>query len=368
MRSSDRIALASDNWSPAHADLMAALETVNDGPAPAYGSDTWTTAAAKAFAVEFGRGARVYFTFGGTGANVVAISSLLTGSHEAVLCSAASHVLTDEAGALSRFAGTTLVPVVTDDAKLTVPALDSAMKQFVRGEHQVLPSVLTITNATETGRVYSAAEVQALTDWAHARGLMVHMDGARLANAAVHQGTSLREISIGAGVDVLTLGGTKNGLLFGEAVVVAASRARVPESRIRHARKQAGQLASKQRFIAAQFQTYLQSGLWKHNAEHANRAARQLADGLSALNGARLAFPVEANLLFVDLSPQIRAAMTEVADFYVYDEERGRCRLVCSFDTSPADITHVIAAAKAKASTRSRRAAATRTSSRGVKV
>lgn len=362
-----RIALASDNWSPVHPDVLAAIQAVNDGPAPAYGSDAWSSGAAKAFRTEFGRGARAYLTYGGTGANTVALSASTVGGHEAILCAAGSHVLTDEAGALARFAGTTLVPIATEDGKLDVPALERAIRQFVRGEHQVKPAALTITNATETGRVYSAPEVRELTDWAHARSLVVHMDGARLANAAVHEGASLHEISIGAGVDIVTLGGTKNGMMFGEAVVVA-SRSRIPDIRMRHVRKQAGQLASKQRFIAAQFRTYLESDLWRSNAQRANLSARQLANGLASLPGSRLVFPLEANIVFVDLSLRLRSALTEVADFHVYDEETGRCRLVCSYDTDPADVAEVLAVASAAASTRRRPRPATRPLSKGAKA
>ncbi|WGY01791.1 beta-eliminating lyase-related protein [Nocardioides sp. QY071] len=364
---SRRIALASDNWSPTHPDLLAALAAANDGPAPAYGSDRWSAGAAKAFRAEFGRGVRVYPTFGGTGANTVALAASLTGAHEAVVCADDSHVLTDEAGALARFAGASLVPVATDDGMLDVGSLEAALRPFVRGEHQVRPAVVTLANATETGRVYDADQVRELADWAHARDLLVHLDGARLANAAVHEGASLRDLSIGAGVDLLTLGGAKNGMMFGEAVVVA-SRARVPDLRVRHVRKQAGQLASKQRFIGAQFHHYLQAGLWQANAERANEAARRLAEGLAELPGARLAFPVEANLVFVDLSVRIRAALADIADFHVYDEDSGRCRLVCSYDTDPADIAEFLAVATAAATTRRRRPAATRPTPRGANV
>lgn len=349
---SRRIALASDNWSAAHPDILAALAAANDGPAPAYGADAWSSAAARAFRAEFGRGTRVYPAFGGTGANTVALAASVDGAHEAVLCATDSHVLSDEAGALARFAGTSLVPVTAAAGdKVEVAALDRVMRQFLRGEHQVKPSVLTITNATENGCVYSAAEVRELTQWAHGRNLIVHMDGARLANAAAHHGVSLHDLSLGAGVDVLSLGGTKNGLVFGEAIVVA-SRARIPDSRVRHIRKQAGQLASKQRFIGAQFDHYLRTDLWRDNAARANQRARQLSEGLASVPGSRLAFPVEANIVFVDLELSIREALAEIADFNVYDEEMGRCRLICSYDTDPADIERVLVATRAAASNR----------------
>lgn len=333
-----RVGLASDNWSPVHPDILRSIEGANSGYAPAYGNDEWSKKAERAFRAEFGRGSHTYFTFGGTGANTLAIAAATAAGREAVLCAQSGHVLTDEAGALARFAGTTFLPVVSERGKLTVPRLEDTVSQLIRGEHQVLPAVLTIANATETGQVYSKEEVRELADWAHAHDLVFHMDGARLANAAVSQRTSLAAISIEAGVDVLTLGGTKNGLMFGEAVVVsgAASR-RIPDGRIRRVRKQAGQLASKQRFVAAQFQTYLTTDLWQVNAASANARASSFAQRLRHLEGVDVTLPVEANMLFVGLPEDMRARLTEVADFYVYNADSGLCRIVCSYDTSPED-------------------------------
>lgn len=323
----------SDNNAGAHPAVLAAIARANAGHAHAYGADTWTERAVAAIRALLGPAAEVRFAFNGTGANVVGLASLLR-PWEAVICPATAHINVDECGAFEHVTGCKLLTVPTPDGKLT-PELAEAAIVGVGVEHHVQPGAISITQSTELGTAYRPAEVRALADLAHAHGMRLHMDGARIANAAAFLGCTLREITLGAGVDALTLGGTKDGLLFGEAVVFADAKL---AEHSRYVRKHSTQLASKMRFLAAQFEALYGTDLWLDNARHANGMARLLAERLRALPGVVIARPVEANEVFALLPPHRVETLQAVTDFYLWDERGAEARFVTSWDTAAEDI------------------------------
>ncbi len=334
---------ASDNNSGAHPDVLAAIAAANQGHVVAYGDDDYTAATRERFRRHFGERSEPFMLFNGTGANLTAVDAL-TESHEAVICTEVAHMHVDECGAPERVAGTKLLTVPTENGKLS-PA-DVRRWESRRGdEHQAQPRVVSITQATEVGTVYTAEETRAIADAAHELGMHVHVDGARLANAAASLDLALRALTTDAGVDVVSFGGTKNGLLLGEAVVFL--RPELAET-YRYTRKQLGQLASKMRFLAVQFDALLEGDLWLANASHANAMARRLADAVNGIEGAELAFPVEANGTFVTLPApaidRLRDALPVALPFYVWDEAAGTIRLMCSWDTTEEDVDGLAAA------------------------
>lgn len=333
-------AFASDNWAGAHPDVVAALVAANDGHVPAYGEgDPHTARAEERFREVFGDDTRTFFVLTGTGANVLALGSLLR-PHEAAICPEDAHVNVDECGAPERFLGSKLLPVPTPDGKLT-PALVESRVRGVGVQHRVQPRAISISQTTELGTVYTLAETRALAARARELGLRVHMDGARLANAAAALGVSLREATRDAGVDVLSFGGTKNGALAAEAVVffdVALAEG------FEYARKQGLQLASKQRFVAAQLDALLAGELWRRNAGHANALATRLAAAIRDLPGVELAQPVEANAVFARLPARALPVARGPYPFYVLDEAAGLVRLMTSWDTTVADVDGLAAA------------------------
>ena len=334
---------ASDNNSGAHPEVLAAIAAANEGHVVAYGDDEYSAAARDRIREHFGESAAAFFVFNGTGANVTAIDAL-TEPHEAVICTDVAHMNVDECGAPERIAGIKLLQVPNTGGKLTPD--DVSRWEAHRGdEHAVQPRVVSITQATELGTVYTLDETRAIADAAHELDIYVHVDGARLANAAVSLGASLREVTTDAGVDAVSFGGTKNGLVVGEAVVFA--RAELAESFL-YVRKQLGQLASKMRFVAAQFDALLTDDLWRRNAEHSNRMARRLADAITVIDGVELAHPVEANGVFANLPAaaidRLREALPAAMPFYVWDEAAGTVRLMCSWDTTAEDVDELATA------------------------
>jgi threonine aldolase len=305
--------------------VLAAVAAANAGHALSYGADEWTARAVARFREHFGREVEVLLAFNGTGANVVALAALLR-PHEAVICTDFAHVHVDEAGAPERFIGCKLLPQPAHDGKLR-PAQVLAALGDVGDEHRVQPRVVSVSQATEWGTVYRPDELRSLAEVAHAQGLLLHVDGARLANAAAFLDVPLREAA--AGADVVTVGGTKSGLLYGDAVVFPA-----PVAGARWVRKQATQLASKMRFVAAQFEALLADDLWLRAARAANAAARRLADGLAELPEIELAVPVETNGVFARVPPSLR----ERVPGYVWDEERSIVRWMTAWDTSDDDV------------------------------
>jgi threonine aldolase len=328
-----RRTFASDNWAGVHPEVLEAMARANVGHAPAYGADAVTEEAMSLFRDHFGTDAEIYFCFNGTGTNVVGLQTLLR-PFEAIVCAEGAHISVDECGAPERFLGSKLLTVPTPDGKLT-PVLASSVVQGVGDEHHVQAKVLSITQSTEVGTVYTVDEISALADWAHSEELLVHLDGARIANAAASLGVDVGAFGRDAGVDVVSFGGTKNGALGAEAVVTFR-----PESTtsLRFVRKQSMQLSSKMRFVAAQFVALLTDDLWKRSASHANAMAARLGAGASAVSGVTLAYPVQANGVFAVLPPAVTEAMQADWPFYVWDEETGVVRWMASFDTTESDV------------------------------
>ena len=340
---------ASDNHAGAHPEIAAALAAVNEGHAPAYGEDRWTAAARDAFRRHFGDHAEAYLVFNGSGANLACLDAVTRG-FESVICATTAHMNVDECGAPERIAGAKLLTVDTEHGKLA-PA-DLRRWESRRGDdHFAQPRVVSIAQATELGTVYTAAETRAIADAAHALGMLLHVDGARLANAAVALDASLAAVTTDAGVDLLSFGGTKNGLVFGDAVVFLR-----PElaAGFEFVRKQLGQLASKSRFLAVQFEALLGGDLWRRCAAHANAMARRLADAAATIDGVEIVHPVESNAVFARLPRSaIDGALAEwptEQPFYVWDEhlegyapdptaDRPEVvRWMCAWDTRPEDV------------------------------
>jgi threonine aldolase len=328
----------SDNYAGICPEAWRALDAANRGHAPGYGADDWTRAAIEAIQRAFETDCDVYFVFNGTAANSLALAALCRNT-DAIVCHALAHVNVDECGAPEFMSGgARLLPVDAPLAKLTPDAL-VARAVTPHDEHSSRPRAVSLTQATELGTVYTRSEMAALCDTAHERGMRVHMDGARFANAVASLGCSPAEASWRAGVDVLCLGGTKNGLPAGEAILFF-DRALADEFARR--RKQAGQLASKMRFLAAPWLGVLDNGAWLAHAAHANAMARRLADGLSGTGEARLLAPVQANGVFVDLPRHaIDALYGKGWRFYVFVGDTG-VRLMCAWDTPVAAVDRFV--------------------------
>ena len=337
-------AFASDNTSGVCPEALAALAGANTGRVPSYGDDAHTAEAKRHFAEVFERECEVFFVFNGTAANALVLAALCQ-RHHAVLCHELSHVETDECSAPEFFTGgSKLLPIAGAQAKLRAADLEPVMHRG-HGVHFPKIHALSLTQSTELGTVYTPDELRALTGFAHARGLAVHVDGARFANAAAalrERGISPADATWRAGVDVLCFGGTKNGLLTTEAVVFFSRElAREFDYRV----KQSGQLSSKMRFASAQWAAVLRDGAWLRHGAHANRQARALAAGLQAL-GFALAAPTEVNGVFVELPPRVYAALEARGwHFYKFIGEQGY-RLMCSWETQDADVAAFLADAK----------------------
>ena len=338
-RSAPEPQFASDNNAGVCPEAWAALAAANTGHAPGYGGDDWTKAASDAIRGVFETDCAVYFVFNGTAANALALAAICRSS-DAIVCHAMAHINVDECGAPEFFSGgAKLLTVDTPLAKLT-PAAVAALAITPHDEHSSRPRALALTQATELGTLYSRDELAELCAMAHARGMKVQLDGARFANAVASQGCAPADISWRAGVDVLCLGGTKNGLPFGEAIVFFDHG--LAEEFARR-RKQGGQLASKMRFIAAPWVGVLQDGAWLRHAAHANAMARRLAEGVGNLSGTRLLAPVEANGVFVDVpEPAIAAVRAKGWRFYNFVGATG-VRFMCSWDTTAASVDAFVA-------------------------
>ncbi len=331
-------AFASDNWAGVHPEILEALARTNVGHAPAYGADAVTEEALELFRTHFGPDTEVYFCFNGTGTNVVGLQSLLR-PFEAVVCAEGAHISVDECGAPERFLGSKLLTVATADGKLTSELAATAV-QGIGDEHHVQARVVSVTQSSEVGTVYTVDELSALSEWAHSQGMLVHLDGARIANAAAGLGVDFGAFGRAAGVDVVSFGGTKNGALGAEAVVTFRTEA---STSLRFLRKQSMQLSSKMRFVAAQFVALLTDDLWLRSATHANAMASRLGAGVARLPGVELAYPVQANGVFAVLPPRVTTALQADVPFYVWDEATGVVRWMASFDTTEADVDHLLA-------------------------
>ncbi len=330
---SEPASFASDNASGADPAVVDALVAANRGHAVAYGMDPWTERAVNRFRDLFGAPVDVLFTFGGTGANLVGLQCLLR-PWEAVICTSSAHISVDECGAAERLLGTKLIDIVTVDGKLR-PDDIAAHLDGVGDIHHVQPRVVSITQSTETGVVYQAVEIAALAEIAHANGLVMHVDGARIANATAALGTPVGAATAELGVDVLTFGGTKNGLVYGEAVIFFEPElARAAP----FVRKQLAQLPSKMRFIAAQFDALLHEDRWLANARHANAMARRLASQTAQIPGVELVRTPEVNAVFARLPPAAIAPLQDRSFFWIWDESDHVVRWMTSFDTTEAQV------------------------------
>jgi threonine aldolase len=324
---------ASDNNAGVHPEILEALAHANQGHVVAYGDDPYTRSAIAKFEEHLGPDIDVFFTFNGTGANVLSLQSVNRPYH-AVLCSDYAHIYTDECGAPEKHTGCKLIPLPHQDGKIT---LDSVRHAYhgIGDQHHVQARIISITQSTEMGTVYKPQEIQALANFAHANNMFLHMDGARISNAAASLGQTLRQATRDLGIDVLSFGGTKNGIMGGEAVVFF-NRTLSPD--FLYLRKQGMQLASKMRFIAAQFEALLTNDLWRRSADHANRMARLLEAELRRIPQIKIVWPVEANGVFAQIPHHAIQKIKDRYFFYMWIEEENIVRWMCSFDTTEADI------------------------------
>ncbi len=341
----DSRAFASDNYAGAHPEIIEAIAAANGGHQISYGEDAYTERLHEVFEQHFGTGIEVYPVFNGTGANVTALQSVLP-RWGAVVTSATAHINTDENGAPERVGGLKLLAVETPDGKLTPDLIDRQAWGW-GDEHRAQPLAVSVTQTTELGTCYTVEELKAVADHAHSLGMRVHMDGARIANAAARLDVPLRAITTDVGVDVLSFGGTKNGLVFGEAVVVLDPDA---SAGMTYLRKLDMQLASKMRFISAQLVALLADGLWLRSARHSNAMAAllrsRLEEAKASGRAAGLDFtqPTEANGVFATLPREAADRVRERYRFYDWDASRGEVRWMCSWDTTQEDVEGFVAA------------------------
>lgn len=332
---------ASDNNASVHPQILQAMSEVNNGHAIGYGGDIITQETEAIFKSVFGSETEVFFVYNGTGANVISIQALAR-SYNAVVCARTAHINVDECAAPEKLSGCKLLPIDTDNGKITVEQI----KQYMHGfgfEHHAQPKLISITQATELGTIYTPSEIREIADYVHGLGLYLHMDGARIANAAVALNCSLADISFNCGVDVLSFGGTKNGLMFGEAVVFANKE--IAEG-VKYIRKQSTQLHSKMRYVSAQFKALLSNDLWLKNAQHANKMAKLLAKELEGVRGVTITQEVESNGIFAIVPKEIIEPLQNEFFFYVWDENRSEVRWMTSFDTQEEDIVEFVSILK----------------------
>ncbi|MEV4472966.1 low specificity L-threonine aldolase [Nonomuraea salmonea] len=332
-------AFGSDNYAGVHPDILQAIAAANGGHQVAYGDDVYTEAMRQVFQRHFGETAQAWPVFNGTAANVVSLRAM-TAPWEAVICAESAHINTDEGGAPEVAGGIKLLTVPTPDGKLTPELIDRQAWGF--GDvHRAQPKVVSVSNVTELGTVYTPDELAEVCAHAHGLGLTVHLDGSRLTNAAAALDVPLRALSTDAGVDVLSFGGTKIGLLYGEAVVVLDPDA---ATGVDYLRKTYMQLSSKMRFVSVQFEALLSGDLWLRNARHANAMARRLAAAVEGVPGVRLSRAVEANAVFAVLPADVADRLRKRFRFYTWDESTGEVRWMCAFDTTEEDVDAFAAA------------------------
>lgn len=324
---------ASDNNAGVHPSIMEAIEAANNGHVIAYGDDPYTGKAISRLKLEFGNDCDIFFVFIGTAANVLGLSAA-TKPYNAIICPDTAHIHVDECGAPEKFTGCKLLPVSAPDGKLTVELIRQHMHGF-GFEHHVQPKVISLTQSTELGTIYTIDEIKTIAAYAHDHEMIVHMDGARLSNAAASSGYGFYEMTGAAGVDILSFGGTKNGMMYGEAVIFFNTEL---SDDFRYRRKQGMQLASKMRYIAAQFQAFLEDELWRKNADHANKMALKLYNAVRNIPGVEITQKVESNAVFARIPQDIISLLQEHYFFYVWDEVTSEVRWMCSFDTTEKDI------------------------------
>jgi threonine aldolase len=328
---------ASDNNAGIHPEILKEIISANHGHVTGYGSDIYTEEALRIFKEQLGGSAEAYFVFTGTGANVLGLSAV-TRSWHSVITASTAHLEGDECGAPEKFIGCKVLTVDTPDGKIT-PALVERHMHGIDFEHHSQPSVISITQSTEMGTVYSVAEISSISSYAHSKGMLLHMDGARIANAAVYLNLPFKAFTTDAGVDVLSFGGTKNGMMFGEAICFLKPGL---STDFRYIRKQGMQLASKMRFISAQYLGYFKDELWKKCASHSNEMARLLGERLKHISGITITQEVQSNGIFVIIPTEIAEKVRSHYFFYPWDEKRSEWRLMCSWDTEEKDIEEFV--------------------------
>lgn len=330
---------ASDNNSGVHPLVMEALREANTNHAVGYGDDPWTEEAVRKIKEVFAFDCEPLFVFNGTGSNAVALQ-LCTRPYHSIICAETAHIYVDECGAPARMTGCQIRPIATSDGKLTPEMIIPYLCHF-GVQHHSQPGVIYISQCTELGTIYRPEELCALTELAHQYGMYVHMDGARLANACAALNLSLKELTVDCGIDILSFGGTKNGLMLGESVVIFNPALKEAASFIR---KQSAQLASKLRYLSCQFTAYLSDNLWLKNATHANDMARKLYEGLKEMPTVHFTQEMESNQLFLTMPRSVIDKLLEDYFFYFWDESINEIRFVTSFDTTEKDIEELLQA------------------------
>lgn len=328
---------ASDNNAGVHPRIMQAMIEANTGHCKAYGDDIYTERATGLFKELFGRDCEVFFVFNGTGANVLSLQAL-TQPYHAIICADTAHIHVDECGAPERFTGCKLYSNPTKDGKLTIPDIQKYL-HLKGSEHHAQPKVVSITQSTEMGTAYSVEELSEIASFTHKHDMFLHVDGARIANALACLNISAREMVKDTGVDILSFGGTKNGMMYGEAIVILNPAL---AANFKYIRKQGMQLASKMRYISAQFEAYLNNDLWLENARHSNRMAEILSREVLSL-GIEITQKVQANEIFAILPGKVIEKLQQEFSFYTWDETRSEVRWVCSWDTTEENIRQFVA-------------------------
>ncbi|MBU5312967.1 low specificity L-threonine aldolase [Tissierella carlieri] len=331
----------SDNNSGVHPKVMEAMLNANSGHDYSYGNDNTTKEAINKIKEQLGADVDVYFVTTGTAANVIGLSGLLM-PYEAVVCANTAHINVDECGALEKFSGAKILQIPTENGKICGEGVKSFLHSL-GDEHQSQPRIISISQTTETGTLYSIEEIKELAEFAHENNMLLHIDGARIANAVVALDTTFKEMITDTGVDLLSFGGTKNGMMIGEAIV---SLNKDLSKAFKFYRKQGMQLLSKMRFVSAQFVAYLSGDLWRENALNANNMGKYFASSLSGISGITLKSEPETNMIFAYMEKDLIKSLQEKFDFYVIDEETNLVRLVTSFDTNKEDIDKFIKFAK----------------------
>jgi len=324
---------ASDNNSGVHPKILEAICDCNREHVLSYGDDLYTKKAIEKFKEVFGDEIEVYFVANGTGANVIGLSSLLR-PFEGVICAETAHINVDECGAIERFSGSKLLQVPHNKGKITIEVIRKTL-HGLGDEHHTQPKVISISQVTEFGTVYSIKELKELADFAHENNLLLHVDGSRISNAAAALGCSFKEMLKDTGVDLVSFGGTKNGMMYGEAIISFN-----PElsKNLKYARKQGMQLLSKMRFIAAQFIAFLEKDLWRQNAVQANSMAKLLEEELKSVTEVKFLSEIQANMIFVEIPREWIEKLQEKYYFYVVDEETSLVRWVTSYDTTEEEV------------------------------
>lgn len=333
-------AFASDNYSGIHPEILEAIQHANNLHDISYGADQFTQQANKQFESLFGP-VKVLYAFNGTGANVIALKCCTLPFHS-IVCTESAHIHVDECGAPVQSTGCTLIPLKSAGGKLTPEMICPLLK--VKGNvHHNQPKVISISQSTELGTVYSLQELKTLCEFAHANDMYVHLDGARISNAVAALGVDFKTATVDCGIDIMSFGGTKNGLMIGEAVLIFNDKLKINAD---YFQKQSTQLFSKNRFIAAQFSALLTNDLWLRMASHANRMAQMLATEISVIPEVKITRSVDANAVFAIIPEKAIDQLQKIYPFYIWDENTLELRWMCSFDTTTEDIMNFVSALK----------------------